>query len=254
MISVICIYNDKEILDNYLIKSLKKQNIGYELILIDNTKNRFNSAASALNYSSKNAKGKYLMFVHQDIDLLSDTWLREAQEILDSISNLGIAGVAGKLDTKKGIITNIKEGIPPKYTGKTSLNNLMKVQTLDECLFIIPRHIFEIIQFNEEICDDWHLYAVEYCLNVIKHGFFVYLMPLSLYHRSSGFSLSKKYYSCVEKILKKYKDDYKWIYTTIGDWNTRYPFFVQLLANKFLFKWAKLRIKLNFFILTFKIN
>jgi hypothetical protein len=37
MISVVCVYNDKEILKKYLLKSLKNQSVEYELILIDNT-------------------------------------------------------------------------------------------------------------------------------------------------------------------------------------------------------------------------
>lgn len=241
MISVICIYNNKEILNNYLLKSLKTQTVDYELILIDNTENKLKSAAESFNNSAKDAEGKYIMFVHQDIDLLTDNWLKNAEDTLDSIPKLGIAGVAGKLNIKKGIITNIKDGIPPKCAGTTKIKNITRVQTLDECLFIIPKSIFKILKFDEELCDDWHLYAVNYCLDVIKLGFYVYVLPLSLYHRSSGFSISEKYYQTIKKMLHKYKHDYKWIYTTVGDWNTSYPFFIQLQINKFLFKIAKIR-------------
>ena len=69
MISIICIYNNRNILDNYLLKSLERHNTDYELILVDNTENKFTKAADALNYGAKNAKGEFLMFVHQDIDL-----------------------------------------------------------------------------------------------------------------------------------------------------------------------------------------
>lgn len=241
MISVVCVYNNKDILDNYLIKSLKIQSSNYELILMDNTDGKFKSAAEALNEGGKEAKGKYIMFTHQDIDFLSDNWLKNAENTLDSIPDLGIAGVAGKLNIKKGIITNIKDGIPPKYAGTTKIKSVMKVQTLDECLFIIPKNIFKILKFDEETCNDWHLYAVDYCLNVIKLGFNVYVLPFLLYHRSPGFSVSKKYYLTMKKMLNKHKNDYKWIYTTMGDWNTSYPFFIQILANKFLLKIAKIR-------------
>lgn len=241
MISVICIYNNKEILDNYLLKSLKTQTVDYELILIDNTENKFKSAAEALNNGAKDAKCKYIMFVHQDIDLLDDNWLKNAEDMLDSIPNLGIAGIAGKLNVKKGIISNMKDGIPPKYAGTTKIKNITRVQTLDECLFIIPESIFKMLKFDEELCDDWHLYAVNYCLEIMKHGFYVYVLPLSLYHRSSGFSISEKYYQTIKKMINKYKHDYKWIYTTVGDWNTSWPFFIQVGINKFLFKIAKIR-------------
>ncbi len=241
MISIICVYNNKEILNEYILKSLKTQTSDYELILIDNTENKFQSAAEALNYGGKKANGKYLMFVHQDIDLLSENWIKNVEEILDLIPELGIAGVAGKLDGKNGIISNIKDGIPPKQTGTTRIKTFMKVQTLDECLFIIPKSVFEILTFDEETCDGWHLYAVDFCLNVMKIGFFVYVLPLSLYHRSSAPSVSEDYYNSVKKMLNKYKNDYKWVYTTMGNWNTSYPFFIQLIVNKFLFKITKIR-------------
>ena len=67
MISIVCVYNNKEILNKYLIKSLESQTEDYELILLDNTQNKFNSAAKALNNGGRKAKGDYIMFVHQDV-------------------------------------------------------------------------------------------------------------------------------------------------------------------------------------------
>ena len=66
-LSVICVYNNKQILESFLLESLKKQNINYELILINNVNNEFTSAAKALNYAATKATGDYLLFVHQDI-------------------------------------------------------------------------------------------------------------------------------------------------------------------------------------------
>ena len=71
MISIVCVFNDKKVLNEYLLESLKNQTAHYELILIDNTKNKFKSASEALNYGAKNANGNYLMFVHQDVYLCS---------------------------------------------------------------------------------------------------------------------------------------------------------------------------------------
>lgn len=79
MISIVCVYNDEKILNDFLLKSLKAQTVEYELIKIDNTQNRFKSAAEALNYGGKKAKGEYIMLVHQDVDLSSDTWLKNEE-------------------------------------------------------------------------------------------------------------------------------------------------------------------------------
>ena len=57
MISIVCVYNDESVIENWLLKSLKDQTVEFELIKIDNTKNKFKSAAKALNYGGKKAKG-----------------------------------------------------------------------------------------------------------------------------------------------------------------------------------------------------
>lgn len=56
--SIVCVYNNKEILRKYLLKSLKKQTESYELILIDNTNKQFSSVAEGLNAGGKKSKGE----------------------------------------------------------------------------------------------------------------------------------------------------------------------------------------------------
>lgn len=94
---------------------------------------------------------------------------------------------------------------------------------MDECLIIIPKSIFTKLQFDENTCNDWHLYAVDYCLSVQKIGFNSYVIPMFIYHKSPGYSMSEQYYKTLKKILKKYKNYYAMVYTTMGNWSTRYP-------------------------------
>lgn len=237
MISVVCVYNNKKILNNFLLKSLKNQSVDYELILINNTANKFKSAAEALNYRSKQVKGDYIMFVHQDVDLSSKSWLQEAEEYLNSIPNLGIAGVAGKAN-KENVLTNISHGIVPKSIGDHQIYSPIEVQTLDECLIIIPKLIFKLLKFDEKTCDDWHLYAVDYCLSIKNLGFKSYIIPMSLYHLSEG-SFSDKYYSTVKKLINKHGKNNEWICTTMEDWNTSDPF----IASQVLYKKINFKIK-----------
>jgi len=65
------------------------------LILIDNTQKKYKSAAEALNFGGKKAKGKYIMFIHQDIELEDNSWLENVEALLNKLNHLGIAGVAG---------------------------------------------------------------------------------------------------------------------------------------------------------------
>ena len=59
-----------EALNKYLLKSLNSQTALYELILVDNTQKKFKSASEALNYGGEKATGKYIIFTHQDVDLV----------------------------------------------------------------------------------------------------------------------------------------------------------------------------------------
>ncbi|MBN1639416.1 MAG: hypothetical protein JW866_10640 [Ignavibacteriales bacterium] len=118
MISIVCVYDNGQILTDCLQKSLINQTAKFELIKLDNSKGQFESAAKALNCGGKKAKGKYLMFVHQDVSLFSNTWLEEAEKILDKLPNFGNAGVAGRSKHEDLIITQIKHGNPPRFAGK----------------------------------------------------------------------------------------------------------------------------------------
>lgn len=233
MISIICVYNNKKILNKYLIKSLKNQTVDYELIILDNSNGKFKSAAEALNYGAKKVNNDYIMFVHQDMELYEE-WLNDAEKILNSLKSFGIVGVAGKSKKHTWAVSNIKDGIPPKEVSNFKIKHPLKVQTLDECLVIIHRSIFQKLQFDEKICDDWHLYVVDYCLTIKKMGYDIYVIPLFAYHRSSGYSLSEEYYKTLEKLLKKHKKDYNLILTTMGNWTTLYS-----LKNQRRYLWFK---------------
>lgn len=220
MFSVICVYNNKKILREYLLKSLKTQSQEYELILLDNRDSKYKSAPEALNLGGSRAKGDYLIFVHQDVDFKSETWLEDAEKILEKLNNWGIAGVAGV--PQDGVLkSNIENGIPPMKPGE-EVDEPTPVQTLDECLVIIPRTIFQNYKFDEEL-DGWHLYSVDFCLNIKRSGYNVFLLPLHLYHRSCMIHYPPEYYDMLKILFMKYKYEYQKIYTSCGEWKTRYP-------------------------------
>jgi hypothetical protein len=231
MLSIICVYDNKDILEKCLLNSLRIQSNEYELILLNNTTGEFNSAAKALNFGGKKSKGKYLMFIHQDFMFDSTTWLEEIENTLNNLDNFGVAGVAGKYD--RNCISNIKTGIPPIFAGPIQITKPIEVQTIDECVILTSKKLFNDIKFDEVTCDDWHLYAADYCLTVKKAGFKVYVLPMDGYHVSAGDSFSSKtYYPILKKFVKKYKNEYKWIYTTTGSWSTIYPLSMQILYQK----------------------
>lgn len=226
MISIVCVYNNKAILSSYLLKSLEIQISEYELILVDNTGGKFKSAAEALNYGGKLANNNYIIFIHQDMDLISPNWLENVEDLLNTLTNLGIAGVAGKSKDQWWPLTNIEDGIPPQRVSPYKITIPMKVQTLDECLLIIPKKIFNILSFDKVTCDDWHLYGVDFCLTIKKLGYNVYVLPLSGHHKSKGESISERYFETLNKLLKKHRN-HKLIFTTVDDWLTFLPLNIQ---------------------------
>lgn len=231
MMSIICVYNNENILEEYLIKSLNRQTEKYELILIDNRENKFKSAASALNFGAKKANGEYLVFAHQDIYFSDENWIKNTTKQLKNLNNTGIVGVAGKtIDSL--VRSNIKQGLNPVDVSPFKIAKAEKASTLDECLFIIPKTVFDKYNLNEDICDDWHLYAVEYVYNIKNQGLEAYIIPTTLEHRSKGASMSETYYTTLPKLQKKYLKR-GLIRTCMGDWFTFIPVSIQKFVKKF---------------------
>jgi len=224
MISIVCVYNNEKILKRCLLDSLKKQSAKYELILLDNTNGKWKSAASALNNGGRIAKGDYIMFVHQDIDLPSPDWLEKVEEIISKISDLGIAGVAGMSEKGKnneergrGYISDSGE----IWKCANPVKEPEEVQTLDECLFIIPKSVFSKIQFDEKIFDGWHYYAADYCLSVRERlGLKAYVIPAFVFHRSPRKNV-KDILKYQIRLYRKHKKYFPKIFTTTGEISSR---------------------------------
>ena len=229
MISIICVYNNEGILKENLLDTLSRQSAEYELVRLDNRSGDFKSAASALNKGASQAKEMYLMFVHQDVALGSPDFLKDAERMMEALPKAGIAGVAGRLD-RSGVLTNMTHGTPPTPAGHMRIDKPEKVQTVDECLFIVPRAVFDKLQFDERACFDWHLYAVDYSLSALKLGYEVYVLPLEAHHQSGGASMSKMYHRTLSRVAAKHRGRFPWIHTSLGSWRTRIPVSLQLFS------------------------
>jgi GT2 family glycosyltransferase len=242
MFTVISVYNNKEIFEKCLLSSLNKQLSEFETIFIDNTHNVYQSAAKAFNEAIEKANGKYIIFAHQDIIIEDPEWMIKVQEVLDSLENIGVVGVAGCKENEKGVYTNIRHGSDKRYAGDYRVNKPIEVQTVDECLFIIPKDVLKKIQFDEATCYNWHFYAADFCLQSALEGYKVYVIPSDIYHLSPGNSLNLDYYKTAKRLYKKYKKSYKIINTTCSRWETK-KFLVQYfyrvskhIIKKFLIK------------------
>ncbi len=210
MFTIVAVYSGHtKTFDRLLKASLEKQSVSYELVAVDNIDNRnYSSAAEAFNIEAANAKGDYIMFIHQDIELEGSDWLKRAEEYLNSLPELGAASIMG-VD---------REGKFHGYFSDcgvifgTKIEEPVVARVFDEIMLIIPKKVWQEIKFDEKNFDHWHMYVVDYCLNVERHQLKSYVLPLFVYHRSLRKTV---------KSMEKYKRHiyYKYggpIYTTLG--------------------------------------
>jgi hypothetical protein len=218
-ISVICAYNNREKMDQYLLSGLNRQDSPFEFFAIDNTEARYASAAGILNETARKARHEYLMFVHQDVALLSDTWLTDVRSAMRDLENLGAAGVAGI--GRRGVAASVLHGTPPSRIVRRKLRRPVPVQTLDGCLMIVPREVFQKIAFDEKAVSGWYLYTASYCLDLIRAGYLIYVLPCPIYHESVGPSDPNVYEQARQDLIRRHRDHIEVIYTTMGTWETK---------------------------------
>jgi hypothetical protein len=221
--------------------SLARQGHPHQLIALDNRAGRFPSAAAALNEGIRQASGDPLFFAHQDVCFEAGDWLDRAAAYLQSLPDVGIAGVAGARALQHGhgreIVSNIEDSSPPQRTGHVSLERPEVVDTVDECAFLVPGDVCRRIAFDETTCDGWHLYAVDYSLMVRRAGLVAYALPLPLYHQSGGAvvrvigveTYERAYFRTLRRVLAKHAGAFDRLHTTCGSWSTQQS----LIAQRF---------------------
>lgn len=213
-IAVICVYNDIKAYEEMLCASLKNQNISFELIGIDNRKNKFISAAKALNYGAKKSNADVLIFSHQDIYLKDNNSLKRMAKAILKCPIGTIVGTQGVRDKNKKYYSNITAG--SEYITEYNYDykdKLYEVSCVDEGFFGMRRETWEQHNFDEKLCDNWHLYCVEACLWARKNGHKVYVCMIQLHHFSMG-RITIGYMDNLRKLCKVYRKDFKYIWTT----------------------------------------
>lgn len=225
MLSFICASNNRNIFDECLGPSLERQrNRDFELILVDTIEQKYASAAEALNYGASQASGEYLVFLHQDICIEDSDFIDHLLGFL-SQSDFYIAGIAGAIAGKRSwrtaTYTNIVHGADRHPAGRRLPGDkIFFAETLDECLFIIPRDVFAQRQLAD-FAPTWHLYAVEYSLWAnTKSSNSVVVFPLKLWHRSAAASFNADYYDALHVLIRIYRRYTRMIHTPMGAWPT----------------------------------
>ena len=210
MISVVCVYNDAEVLEKRLVRSLKEQTAKYELVTVDNRAGRFGSAAEALNHGGERATQEWVMFTHQDISFLSTGWLAEAERTLEKLQRTGWVGVVGM--TERGDLRAFLVDIA-SLRGAPFVAPA-EVQTLDECLLIHRRKQNGSPYFDTGL-EGWHAYGVEACCQAIRDGDVNYVIPLPVWHDSKATNL-QGLEEAHKHVWRKHGGAFRRIFTTCG--------------------------------------
>ena len=74
--------------------------VDYELIVIDNSRNKY-SIFEAYNTGISKSNGEILCFIHDDINLKTQNWGGVLANIFDKNQNIGLIGVAGSKSKTK---------------------------------------------------------------------------------------------------------------------------------------------------------
>ena len=217
-ISLITVYNNKKLLDELLCSLNEQKGVDVDCVMIDNRQKAFSSAAAVLNYGAKKAVGDVLVFLHQDIEFLSDTALEQIYDYATESKNVifGAAGVKSRKEDASGkIFTSMYAG--EDKVKNSSLDNATECFTLDECLIACHRNCMKDIAFDEKTCDGWHLYGADLCLQAgLDPNLKVMVIPMDyVWHKSNG-NADKSYHKTQSKLARKYKGKYDIINTTNG--------------------------------------
>lgn len=213
-ISVICVYNNVAQLNAQLLASLSNQTATYEFVPIDNTAGRFTSAAAALNYGASVAEGDILIFSHQDIFFKTEHELWELADRIAQCETGTIIGTQGVKEPSMVYYENLTAGkeynamLQSKYE-----KGLYEVSCVDEGLFGMTRATWAAHPFDETLCDNWHLYAVEACLWARAHGNHVYVYPAQIHHFSWG-RITRSYMRGLVRVADQYRKNHRYIWTT----------------------------------------
>ena len=241
MFSLVSVYNNQTKLEARLQAGLARQTVPYQLICVDNREARFAGAAAALNHGATQATGEWIIFLHQDVELLGADWLERAEGYLRRLDAGGWHGVVGRtaVGRWRGLLRDRDMVFGEPFAEP------LEVQTLDEIVLIHrnrgPGHVY----FDEGV-PGWHAYGVDVCCGSIRAGSRNFILPLPVWHDSASTNIAglKQAHAYV---WAKHASAFRRIYTTCGvlphpyGWSGSYKIstFLRRVADWRHFAWMR---------------
>jgi glycosyltransferase involved in cell wall biosynthesis len=147
------------------------------------------------NYAVKSHASDYYVFCHSDIKLIDEDWL---DKLLEGFKEFDVIGVAGTttFDAFLGNWLNKGESFlsrgcvfHPDKDKKPYLSNYgscgpSEVCVVDGLFIAVKREVVDKLKFNS--FNKFHFYDMDFCLRARESGFKVGVVPIAIYHESSG--------------------------------------------------------------------
>jgi len=172
--------------------------VPYELVIIDNSTNRYN-ICEAYNLGVARSKFGILCFMHDDITYHSHNWGQAVQTHLDT-RQFGLIGIAGTpyLSFMPGtwwgsgkIYQNLLQSPKPGEAAilKTNVaaSEFKEVVAVDGVWFCVKKELFDTVRFDDINFKAFHCYDVDLCMQLQSLGIKRYCIgDVLLSHNSMG--------------------------------------------------------------------
>jgi GT2 family glycosyltransferase len=201
MISIIVCSRERDI-SAELRKNIREtigSEIGYEIIVIDNSQNQY-SIFEAYNKGVSLSSHPFLLFMHDDVEYRTTEW---GVKLMDHFKDhqVGCVGIAGTpyLPYTPGawwgsgtyhfyLLQFLHSDTHPAFFNFFPENTTkQEVVVLDGVWMCIRKELFRWIQFDETTFDGFHFYDLDITLQAYKAGYKILCVnDILLYHRSIG--------------------------------------------------------------------
>ncbi|WP_135504432.1 hypothetical protein [Roseovarius aestuariivivens] len=166
---------------------------------IDNTHGNIADGYSALHLLREELDGRYIIFVHDDVEATEDT-LDQLVELLQELEQADprwqIAGNAGFTSLANGKFA-FKAHINDPH-GEYRLESQTQVESLDENFLVLKNGLRPSADLS-----GFHLFATDMCILARISGGTAYVIPFLVQHKSAG-GTSDALYECLEAFEEKY--------------------------------------------------
>lgn len=173
IISFIYCVNNESIFRNSLqfLTQLKVPN-GYEIEVIQ--VNGATSAANGYNKGMKKAKGKYKVYLHQDVYIINTNFIENILKLFKD-KEIGLIGLAGSKDIPAdlvwwnshnvyGWVYEIRKSPMRDVVTRNPVGEYEEVSLLDGLILITQYDI----PWREDIFDGWHFYDISQSIEFLK--------------------------------------------------------------------------------------